>query len=274
MEYVVEGTTSQALLNHAERMMAEAGYSVQARSGGSITFSGRIAMGSGMQALGLGISLFDPNFAMQTLTAHNTGNTESTTIVAREAPTGATAVMIPDDSKPSNNLLRFWIVADVLRQPLPEPMLRFRDTKPFRGYIGLLIFNDRIEWHEGTWGLKRKGEPMTMEQVDGITVEKGRLSAKLHVRGTDGRVFTMKNLTPEKAEQARALIEQRREVHAGDPNRFAGAEFSTPADGVPATADGAADIPGQIRQLAELKDAGILTEEEFESKKRDLLDRM
>ena len=34
------------------------------------------------------------------------------------------------------------------------------------------------------------------------------------------------------------------------------------------------DIPSQIMKLAELKDAGILTAEEFESKKKDLLDKM
>jgi hypothetical protein len=33
-------------------------------------------------------------------------------------------------------------------------------------------------------------------------------------------------------------------------------------------------IPDQIRKLAELKDAGILTEEEFQAKKKDLLSRM
>lgn len=34
------------------------------------------------------------------------------------------------------------------------------------------------------------------------------------------------------------------------------------------------DIPGQIRKLAELRDAGIVTEEEFERKKAELLGRM
>lgn len=33
-------------------------------------------------------------------------------------------------------------------------------------------------------------------------------------------------------------------------------------------------IPEQIRRLAELKDAGILTEEEFTAKKTDLLKRL
>ena len=34
------------------------------------------------------------------------------------------------------------------------------------------------------------------------------------------------------------------------------------------------DLPDQIRKLAELKDQGILTEEEFESKKKELLAKM
>ena len=34
------------------------------------------------------------------------------------------------------------------------------------------------------------------------------------------------------------------------------------------------DIPQQIKKLSDLKDQGILTEEEFQSKKKDLLDKM
>lgn len=34
------------------------------------------------------------------------------------------------------------------------------------------------------------------------------------------------------------------------------------------------DIPAQIRKLGELRDAGVLTEDEFERKKSELLDRM
>jgi Short C-terminal domain len=44
----------------------------------------------------------------------------------------------------------------------------------------------------------------------------------------------------------------------------------------PALADEShsADIPAQIQRLAGLRDAGILTNEEFEAKKRELLDRL
>jgi hypothetical protein len=34
------------------------------------------------------------------------------------------------------------------------------------------------------------------------------------------------------------------------------------------------DVPDQIRKLAELRDAGAITEEEFQEKKKDLLERM
>jgi hypothetical protein len=34
------------------------------------------------------------------------------------------------------------------------------------------------------------------------------------------------------------------------------------------------DVPEQIRKLAELREAGAITDEEFEEKKKDLLERM
>jgi Short C-terminal domain len=44
--------------------------------------------------------------------------------------------------------------------------------------------------------------------------------------------------------------------------------------GLPAGRGGGADIPAQIEQLARLRDQGLLTAEEFERKKADLLERM
>lgn len=40
------------------------------------------------------------------------------------------------------------------------------------------------------------------------------------------------------------------------------------------TPAGGPDIPDQIRKLGELRDAGVLTAEEFEAKKAELLARM
>jgi hypothetical protein len=56
---------------------------------------------------------------------------------------------------------------------------------------------------------------------------------------------------------------------AVDPAEISASEGPTPTGGAAST-----DIPEQIRKLGELRDAGVLTEEEFEAKKKDLLDRM
>ena len=45
-------------------------------------------------------------------------------------------------------------------------------------------------------------------------------------------------------------------------------DTGTPAD------EGAPDIPDQIRKLGELRDSGLLSEEEFAAKKAELLERM
>ena len=42
----------------------------------------------------------------------------------------------------------------------------------------------------------------------------------------------------------------------------------------PIPSPAAADIPEQIKKLSELRDQGILTEEEFQKKKQELLDRL
>ena len=52
------------------------------------------------------------------------------------------------------------------------------------------------------------------------------------------------------------------------------AEDAEPSSSEPSSSEPTPDIPNQIRGLAELKDQGILTEEEFNAKKQDLLDRL
>jgi hypothetical protein len=54
------------------------------------------------------------------------------------------------------------------------------------------------------------------------------------------------------------------------PQRAAAVEPKASSETAPASPD----IPEQIKKLAELRDAGAITEEEFERKKAELLDRM
>lgn len=60
------------------------------------------------------------------------------------------------------------------------------------------------------------------------------------------------------------------------PDRVEGARrfAALIASHAPGPTPGASDIPAQIKSLADLRDAGVLTDEEFSAKKADLLARM
>ena len=54
-------------------------------------------------------------------------------------------------------------------------------------------------------------------------------------------------------------------------NRWAEQEQEAPAPAAPAAAPAGEDIVAQLTQLGELRDKGVLTEEEFEAQKAKLL---
>jgi hypothetical protein len=259
VEYVLS-TRPRTVLDAAERYMVNAGYSTQARTENSITFSGRIGMGGGMQALVLGISLFDPMFATQSITAHNTGNTDSTTLLVRPDFEETTRVTIPDDAKPSNNLLRFWIEADILKNPGTQPMLKYKAS-----YNAIHIYNDRVEGYGRITPIWSHKGTIPMENITAVRTKGGRLI----VEGQDGQIFKAGGHTHADAEAAKALIESRIRVHQTlDPFE----SLTSPLEGPPAPPG--EDIPDQIKKLADLRDQGVITTDEFETKKADLLDRM
>ena len=70
----------------------------------------------------------------------------------------------------------------------------------------------------------------------------------------------MSGLSPSQAEEARIVIQEQ-------VNRAASSSGASPSSPTH-------DVPALIRNLAELKEAGIISEAEFEAKKKDLLDRM
>ena len=75
----------------------------------------------------------------------------------------------------------------------------------------------------------------------------------------------------------RGLMEARKTAVSAEPAKVAAAEAAGTAPVSPPAAEGGKatlSIPDQIKKLGELKDQGLLTEEEFASKKKELLDRM
>ena len=100
-------------------------------------------------------------------------------------------------------------------------------------------------------------ESFPLAKVSAIEMSKGLMgkSITLKMSGNDAKMKWINDGNPEE------LVNYVRE-HMG--------ENTTPSPPSPATED----IPGQIQKLAELRDNGILTEEEFASKKMDLLAKM
>lgn len=73
----------------------------------------------------------------------------------------------------------------------------------------------------------------------------------------------------------RGLMEARKAAAGAEPAPTSPASAPPPSASPPAPASGASpSIPDQIRKLGELKDQGLLTEDEFATKKKELLDRM
>jgi hypothetical protein len=71
----------------------------------------------------------------------------------------------------------------------------------------------------------------------------------------------------------RELVEKTRAVEASQQTAPTSRQEGL-ATRQPTASTTSADIPDQIRKLAELRDAGVISADEFENKKRDLLDRM
>ena len=65
-----------------------------------------------------------------------------------------------------------------------------------------------------------------------------------------------------------------RQMEAHTRKRAGWAPTPSPAAAVPAASAPAANIPEQIKQLAELRESGVISPQEFEAKKAQLLERM
>jgi hypothetical protein len=115
----------------------------------------------------------------------------------------------------------------------------------------LLIFEDRIEVR-GFELLREKIESKGYGRVDGVTVSGEGWLANLLISEKGGRPILIRGVNKDAAERAGALIEHRAARAKGTP-----AQASPPAP---------VDEEGLIQNLKELRDAGILNEQEFEAK--------
>jgi hypothetical protein len=154
------------------------------------------------------------------------------------------------------------VVAEDVRIVRDQPLLEaktlasgvFRTARPAR----LLAFEDAIEVRTAVNPLKKDVQRVRYDQVAQVSEKLGLIFADLVVETRGGDTLLVPGLTRQEARHVGAFIRER--MLSGPAG---GANESVPLD-----------IPDQIRKLAELRDSGAITNDEFELKKAELLDRM
>jgi len=138
-----------------------------------------------------------------------------------------------------------------------KPLMELEESRMFGLWPRrLLIFEDRVETH-GTELLQETVVPLGYGQIDRVTISNGVWFANLLVGNRRGKPILMRGLNGDIAERAKELIEERVAQAGTSPPR-------------PQKSSAARDTAALVHKLAELRDAGVLTQEEFEAKKSSM----
>jgi hypothetical protein len=138
-------------------------------------------------------------------------------------------------------------------------LLSIRTSAPMQYRADYLdVFEDGIVVRNPSRFLMKDVRRVRYDQMAQVWVKHRLAFADLLIETRGGDTLVVRGVSKRDAENASALIRER---------MASGSARSTEE---PTTLD----IPTQIQKLAELRDLGAITEEEFQSKKRDLLDRM
>lgn len=112
---------------------------------------------------------------------------------------------------------------------------------------------------QSQWPASPSNETMRHDQMASVTTHAAPLFfVNLVVESRGGARIVVRHLRRKHARAAKQLLE-----------RLAGASAASAVG-----AHHASGVPDQIRMLADLRDAGVLSADEFEAKKTELLDRM
>jgi hypothetical protein len=117
----------------------------------------------------------------------------------------------------------------------------------------LMIFEDHFEVR-GFELLRETVESKGYDRVESVMVSGEGWLANLVISEKEGRPILIRGVNRDDAERAGALIRERAARAGGSPAR--------------ATPPAATEEEGLIRSLEKLRDAGLLSEEEFETKRR------
>ncbi|MFZ4515614.1 MAG: PH domain-containing protein [Acidimicrobiia bacterium] len=137
-------------------------------------------------------------------------------------------------------------------------------------YTHFVVTSDRVIFRTG-WIAKR-GIEIPLERINNINFSQGIWERIIHAgdleiesAGKDGQSHFQNVRNPDQVQQE---IYRQMENNVRKTASYTAAAFAN------SEGHAAPSVPDQIRQLAELRDQGIISPEEFEYKKADLLNRM
>jgi hypothetical protein len=147
----------------------------------------------------------------------------------------------------------------------PDETVSRMATGTYAQKNGLLVLTDRrlIFLYHGWAG--HRNEDFPLDTVTSVSSSSGLALGSVTVF-SGGAKAEIKNVNKT---DAKALVDEMR-------NRLAtrSAKPATPAQPPTASPQPQADVLAQLKQLGELRDAGVLTDDEFEAKKAELLSRL
>jgi hypothetical protein len=201
MQRVIQATREE-LFASATAFMVNSGASVEGQTTNSITFSAKQGVNASDYIWGGILALMDLAASMSDATTLAVIQDQNATLVAI-AQGGETTVTISDGQRTVDNLLRFWLIADVLREPLPNPMKKIQAS-----YSKVLIWNDRVELYTRImfWKL---AETVMMDDVEDVEIDK----RWVHLWATDGRELSIKADSRDDAQMTKQMIDWRLQVH-------------------------------------------------------------
>jgi hypothetical protein len=123
------------------------------------------------------------------------------------------------------------------------------------------VWPDRVEEYKHHAVLKKHTDSIHFAQVAKVSIARGLRWTDITVESTGGHEIRLAGVPKKEAERVKTLIDEK--VHSA---KIGAAVIRTPA------AAEAADLGSKIRELAALRDEGLLTDDEFAAQKAKLLE--
>jgi hypothetical protein len=216
-------------------------------------------------------------FRQPSIFAELTGWDTRVTLLASEEGEGQTRLSALFSAAAYVEPIRQAVIDDLGGTPLDEEAAA-SDEAPSappvykKGGVNVVcrVFDDRIEVQTGSGA----AEIMRLSEIKEVRTGWGRLRAfaKVVVEDLDGRELEVGMLHMLEARRLKKKIEEQLDKWADELIAETSHHVAEPWQ--PTEPPKNLDIPDQIKKLAELRSAGVLTAEEFERKKNELLDRM